>query len=61
MAITRAEREELIKKYEMMKKFIKVFAKGRGLKSGPWAKTLKSMSEGGAPGFGGGKGPRKGS
>lgn len=58
---TEAEVRELLKQYEMMKKFIKAFSKGRGPKFGPWAKVMKSMSEGKVSGHGTGKGPGKGS
>ncbi|MFH1821733.1 MAG: signal recognition particle protein Srp54 [Methanobacteriota archaeon] len=56
------EVRELLKQYEMMKKFIKAFAKGRGPKLGQLGKMMKSMSGGDKPEFGpGGKGPGKGS
>ncbi len=59
---TEADVRELLKQYEMMKKFIKAFAKGRGPKIGQLGKMMKSMQGGGMPGFGpGGKGPGKGS
>ncbi|HID60604.1 MAG TPA: signal recognition particle protein [Hadesarchaea archaeon] len=47
-----AEVRELLKQYEFMKRFIKMFAKGRGPKFGPWGKLMKGMSKGTPPGFG---------
>ena len=35
--------KELLKQYELMRKFIKSMAKGRGIKRGPLAKMLKQM------------------
>ncbi|MGQ9788107.1 MAG: signal recognition particle protein Srp54 [Candidatus Hadarchaeaceae archaeon] len=50
-----AEVRELLKQYEMMKRFIKAFAKGRGAKLGQLGKMFRG-------GTGGGEGgPRKGS
>ncbi|MEM4202219.1 MAG: signal recognition particle protein Srp19, partial [Candidatus Hadarchaeum sp.] len=52
---TEAEVRELLKQYEMMKRFIKAFAKGRGPKLGQLGKMFRG-------GLGGGeRGPRKGS
>jgi signal recognition particle GTPase len=52
---TEAEVRELLKQYELMKKFIKAFAKGRGPKLGQLGKMFRS-------GFGPAeKGPGKGS
>jgi signal recognition particle subunit SRP54 len=57
-----SEVRELIRQYDMMKKFIRAFSKGRGARFGPWARMIKTMTEGGKPPFGAGeKGPGKGS
>jgi len=57
-----AEVRELLKQYEMMKKFIKAFAKGRGPKLGQLGKMTKSLQGRDKLFFGpGGKGPGKGS
>ncbi|MDI6642984.1 MAG: signal recognition particle protein Srp54 [Candidatus Hodarchaeaceae archaeon] len=48
-----AEVKELLKQYDLMRKFIKTFAKGRGPKFGPWAKLMKEM-KGALPDFGSG-------
>ncbi|MDI6883861.1 MAG: signal recognition particle protein Srp54 [Hadesarchaea archaeon] len=48
-----AEVKELLKQYDLMRKFIKTFAKGRGPKFGPWAKLMKEM-KGAPPDFGSG-------
>ena len=53
--------KELLKQYEMMKKFIRVFSKGRGLKTGPWAKMIKTISDKDTKFGPGGRSPRKGS
>ncbi len=42
-----ADVRELLKQYDLVKKLIKTFAKGRGPKFGPWAKIMKEMSKGG--------------
>ncbi len=47
-----AEVKELLKQYELMKKFIKAFAKGRGPKVGPFAKIMKDISKSAPSDFG---------
>jgi signal recognition particle subunit SRP54 len=46
-----ADVKELLKQYELMRKFIKTMAKGRMPKGGPLAKMLKQMPKGGPKDF----------
>jgi len=52
-----ADVRELLKQYELIRKFIKTMIKGRGPKFGPFAKLMKELSKGAPPDFdtGGGK------
>ena len=57
-----ADVKELLKQYELVRKFIKTMVKGRGPKFGPFAKLMKELSKGAPPDFdiGGGKALKRG-
>ncbi len=46
-----ADVRELLKQYELIRKFIKTMIKGRGPKFGPFAKLMKELSKGAPPDF----------
>ncbi len=46
-----ADVRELLKQYELIRKFIKTMIKGRGPKFGPFAKLMKELSKGTPPDF----------